>query len=220
MTTNGTTCQGEGCTHKPVTGMSYCSEDHYEQLVDERKARQHYRSAAPVLREHDFSASLKPPTNKGLIKPPKPEPKPMEPEQVAAPEPVIAAAREWDDRWMRGLSPETNKRFVADIKLPVATLMVKYKVSETAVRNMKRRCGVAVGPQPAALANGRKPAPVMLEAITADPANADVLRAVLEPKKPPSLLDSFDAVIAALEADIAEQTMLLKCLKARREKLA
>lgn len=217
MTTNGTTCHGEGCTHKPVAGMSYCSEDHYEQLVDERKARNHYRSASPV--QSDYTAQLQPPRNQGLIKPPKPEVKPMETQAVEPPEPIPALPR--DPRWMRGMSEEVNLKFIADIKLPIATLMAKYKISETAVRNMKRRCGEKFGPQPAALARKPKPAaPINLPQIVLDPIEQRIAQTQSYTQKAPSPIECFDHVIAMIEAEITEQTYLLNGLKARRALLA
>lgn len=57
MSTNGVTvgtladkhfrrprCIAAGCKLPAVDGLSYCSEDHYEELVEERKAKQNYRT--------------------------------------------------------------------------------------------------------------------------------------------------------------------------------
>lgn len=37
----------EGCNRRAVDGMSYCSEDHYDDLVAERKAKHGYRMRQP-----------------------------------------------------------------------------------------------------------------------------------------------------------------------------
>lgn len=53
-------CIAAGCKLPAVDGLSYCSEDHYEELVEERKAKNGYRTGSP-LRAHDFTEQLKPP---------------------------------------------------------------------------------------------------------------------------------------------------------------
>jgi hypothetical protein len=61
-------CQGEACTNKAVRGSSYCSEEHLDQLMAERRAKNAYRVATPVsagsatetsiVPHRDYTASL------------------------------------------------------------------------------------------------------------------------------------------------------------------
>lgn len=55
-------CQGEGCKRLALNGMSFCSYDHYEELVEERKAKNGYRTGSALGPKIDYSAQLKPAT--------------------------------------------------------------------------------------------------------------------------------------------------------------
>lgn len=68
MHVNGSgTCQGDGCNRRPVSGLSFCSEDHYEELVAERKSRNSYRTGSPSS-TGDYTKTLKAPTNQVVQK--------------------------------------------------------------------------------------------------------------------------------------------------------
>lgn len=51
-----TKCKAEGCGRSAVDGASYCSDDHYDELVAERIARKGYRLSTP--RPRDYTIAL------------------------------------------------------------------------------------------------------------------------------------------------------------------
>lgn len=194
MTANGSVaCHGADCTNKPVAGMSYCSEDHYEELVEERKARNRYRTGNHIIPATDYTATLKPATNQGLektVEEPQPEPERDPPER--------------DPRWMRGASPEKNRQIIADVKLPIPELMKKYEISETAVRNLKHRCAGTTPPSKAAndLPNVTLKAPISLNAA---PSPFDVVLAHLQ-----------DEVLPRLRNEVIDVEKTIQLLKRHR----